>query len=365
MRKRSRFWRRVGFVLKSLGAALLVAALAGAIYERVGERRDRERLPQIGHLVDIGGRALNIYCSGEGTPTVVFDAGYGDPGFVWSHIQPDIAKVTRACWYDRAGEGWSDPGPFPRTSEAMARDLHGLLQAAGIEAPYVLVGHSLGGMNARVYNSLYPADVAGAVLVDAAHEDESRRAPEFMLGRTAPRYWWRPIWVAAHAARAVGFIRLMSPRVTLPAEPAQRTREQIVRALRQQPKTLASRADASAPESEAQAMRAAGFRDRPLIVLTRGNARLPPNPSATDRERIAYEQVWRHEIQPKLARLSTRGQQIIIEQSGHRIHEEAPESVIAAIRHVLALVRDEPGQSSVGTLPPPAVATATSTFPRE
>lgn len=274
-------------------------------------------------------------------PAVVFDAGYGDPGYVWSHIQPEIAKVTRACWYDRAGEGWSASGPFPRTSEAMARDLHALLQVSGVQAPVVLVGHSLGGMNARIYNNLYPTDVAGAVFVDAAHEDESSRAPEFMLGRRAPHYLWRPIWAVAQAARAAGVIRLMSPRATLPADPAARTQEQIVLALRQQPKSVASRADASAPESERQAARATGFGDRPLIVLTRGNASLPPNPSPADLEWIAYEQVWMREIQPKLARLSTRGRQIIVEESGHRIHEEAPERVIVAIREVLALVRHE------------------------
>lgn len=339
MGKQSTLRRRIGFAFKALVVALLAGGLAGAIYERIGARRDAERLPRVGHLVDIGGRALNLYCSGEGAPAVVFDSGYGDPGYVWSHIQPEIAKVTRACWYDRAGEGWSDPGPFPRTSEAMARDLHALLHAAGVAAPYVLVGHSLGGMNVRIYNSLYPADVAGAVFVDAAHEDETRRAPEFMLGRKAPQYLWRPIWTVAQAARVTGIIRLMSPPMTLPADPAQRTREQIITALRQQPKSVANQADASAPESERQAERAGGFGDRPVMVLTRGSARLPPNPSDADREWIAYEHVWRHEIQPKLARLSTRGEQIIIENSGHRIHEEAPDAVIGAVRQILTVAR--------------------------
>ena len=334
----SRFGRVLRFMLKAVGVAILVAGVAGATYEQLAQRRDLERLPRIGRAVDIGGRALNIYCSGAGAPAVIFDAGHGDPGFVWSHIQPEIATLTQACWYDRAGEGWSDPGPFPRTSEAMARDLHALLQAAGVPAPYVLVGHSLGGMNARVYNGLYPADVAGAVLVDAAHEDESRRAPAFMRGRTAPRYLWRPIWMAAQTARALGVIRLMTPSITREGEPPGRTREDIVRALRQQPKALAARADASAPESEAQASRSGTFGDRPLLVLTRGNATLPPNPTDRDREWVAYEQIWMTEIQPKLAQLSTRGRQIIIERSGHRIHEEGPESVIAAIRDVLAIL---------------------------
>lgn len=347
MAVRSTLRRRVGIGLKALTAALLVVALVGSIYERLGQRRDRQRLPQVGRSVDIGGRTLNIYCSGEGAPAVIFDSGNGDPGFVWSHIQPEVAKRTRACWYDRAGEGWSDIGPFPRTSEAMATDLHTLLQRAVIPSPYVLVGHSLGGMNARVYTSLYPEDVAGAVLVDAAHEDEPRRAPAFLLGRTAPEYLWRPIWVAGQTARALGLVRLTTPRVDV-AESVRRNQEQTVQALRQSPAALANQIDASGPASYAQAERAAGFGDRPLIVLTRGNAQMPPNPSAMDREWIAYEQIWMHEIQPKLARLSTRGLQVIVERSGHRIHEDAPDAVIAAIAEILAHVRGQADATRFG-----------------
>jgi pimeloyl-ACP methyl ester carboxylesterase len=322
-----------------LAAALLVAATAGSLCERIEEHRDRQRLPQVGRSVDIGGRTLNIFCSGEGSPAVILDSGAGEPGYAWSRIQPEIATLTRACWFDRAGYGWSDPGPFPRTSAAMSRDLHELLHRAGIPAPYVLVGHSLGGLNARVYAGMYPADVAGVVLVDAAHEDEPRRAPRFMLGRTAPRFLWHPIWIAAQTARVVGLLRLVTPRVTLPADPRQRTRDQVVRALRQQPKTLATVADASAPESYAQAEAAGGLGDRPLVVLTRGKVSMPPSPTETDRQYAAYEQVWMHEIQPKLARLSTRGRQVIVERSGHRIPDEAPEEVVAAVREVVADVR--------------------------
>lgn len=334
--------RRASFALKLLGALLFAAAAGGALYERVGERRDRQRLPQVGRSVDIGGRTLNLYCSGAGSPAVILDSGAGAPGFAWSHIQPEIAKATRACWFDRAGYGWSDPGPFPRTSAAMSRELHALLRRAGVPPPYVLVGHSLGGLNVRVYTGLYPGEVAGAVLVDAAHEDEPRRAPRSMLGRTAPRFLWRPIWIAAQAARVVGILRLAAPRVPLPDDPARRTREQVVQALGIQPKTIATLADATTPESYAQAEASGGFGDRPLIVLTRGNARMPPDPTPQDRERFAYEQVWMHEIQPRLARLSTRGRQIIVAGSGHGIPDEAPAAVIGAVREVLAQVRGEP-----------------------
>lgn len=329
----------LGLAAKWVGAVLLIAVLAGVTYEQIGEHRDRQRLPQIGRSVDIGGRSLNIFCSGQGSPVVILESGNGEPGYAWSEIQPEIASFTESCWFDRAGEGWSDPGPFPRTSAATSTELHELLHRAGIPPPYVLVGHSLGGLNARVYDGMYPNDVAGAVLVDAAHEDEPKRAPAFMLGHTPSRSLWRPIWILGQTARQLGILRLLTPREQLPPDPAQRTRDQIIRALRQQPKAIAVQFDATLPESYAQAANAGGFGDRPLIVLTAGNIDTSAHPTEEDREFVAYRQVWMHEIQPKLARLSTHGRQIIVARSGHEIPRDAPDAVIAAAREVVVALR--------------------------
>jgi pimeloyl-ACP methyl ester carboxylesterase len=145
----------VGFAL------VLLLLVVGYFYEEGGRQKDRRGLPQIGTSYDIGGRTLNLFCSGSGNPAVIIDTGAGEPGYSWSHIQPELARVTRACWYDRAGTGWSEAGPYPRDSEAIARDLHELLQRAGVSPPYVLAGHSFGGLNVRVYSRLYPDDVAG------------------------------------------------------------------------------------------------------------------------------------------------------------------------------------------------------------
>lgn len=327
-------------VLRTVAVVFLCLIAAGIAYERAGAQADLRRLPQIGQSVDIGGRTLNIFCSGAGSPAVIFDAGNGAPGFSWSHIQPRVAAFTRACWYDRAGEGWSAPGPFPRTSVRMAADLHELLHRAGISAPYVLVGHSLGGLNVRVYTGMFPDDVAGAVLVDSAHEDEPRRAPAFMRGHSAPAWLWRPIWWMGQLARTVGLLRLTAPRIELAAEPLTRSREQVVRALAARPDSSANRFDASVSSSYGEAERAGGFGDRPLVVLTRGRVSpLPANATEQDRQAAAYEQVWMHEIQPKLARLSSRGQQIIVEKSGHAMPDEAPEVIVAAVRDVVAAVQ--------------------------
>ncbi len=337
---RARLRRLLGMIVKSGGIILLLALVAGFIYEEVGRREDRKRLPQIGQSVDIGGRTLNLYCSGEGGPTVILDSGAGAPGYAWSHIQPELAKFTRACWYDRAGEGWSDPGPYPRTSAAIAQDLHALLTRANVAPPYVLVGHSFGGLNVRVYNGLYTNDVAGMVLVDSAHEDEPQRAPQFMLGHTLPSYLWHPLYFVVQAVSRVGLIRLLTSPVRLPENPAQRTRQQMVAALRQQPQAIATSAgDATSPESYAQAHAAAGLGDRPLLVLTRGKPLSPGSNTEMYKQAAAYEQVWQNDIQPQLVKLSTQGRQVMIQKSGHGIPEEAPEAVIEAVREVVMKCR--------------------------
>src|SRR5437660_5581879 len=115
---------------KILGAVCAVLILCGFVYERIGRARDRKRLPQIGRSADIGGRTLNIFCSGTGSPAVIFEPGGSDPGLSWEQTQMEVSKFTQSCWYDRAGIGWSDPGPYPRTSVAIASDLHKLLERA-------------------------------------------------------------------------------------------------------------------------------------------------------------------------------------------------------------------------------------------
>ena len=126
---------------------------------------------QPGKLVSVNGFRLNLYCMGSGSPTVVFDSGWGDWAPAWSKVQPQIAKWTRACSYDRAGTGFSDPGPMPRTSVRIAKELRTALHHAGIAGPYILVGGAFGGDNVRTFADLYMREVAGLVMVDADPDD--------------------------------------------------------------------------------------------------------------------------------------------------------------------------------------------------
>ena len=164
-------------ILLGVVALLLILAAAGFLYENISEARDRRFNPMQGQLVDVGGRKLHIYCTGEGSPTVILDSGLGDSYLSWSRVQPQIAQFTRVCAYDRAGLGFSDSSPEPRTSKVMAEELHSLLQAAKIPPPYVIVGHSMGGYNVRVYTSMYRHQIVGMVLVDASHPDQENRFP--------------------------------------------------------------------------------------------------------------------------------------------------------------------------------------------
>jgi len=170
-----------GRILISLIITILALAVIGAIYQAVGAQADQRNFPPPGRLYDVGGYRLHLYCTGpqdSGNPTVILDTMSGGTSANWGWIQPEIAQVTRVCSYDRAGRGWSEPSPHPKTLQQAVSDLHLLLQAAGIKSPYVLVGHSIGGIYMRQYTANYPGEVAGLVLIDTAHPDQFIRNPQ-------------------------------------------------------------------------------------------------------------------------------------------------------------------------------------------
>src|SRR5512133_1842630 len=148
-------------------AVPLVLTLAGWIYEPMAEAADAKANPPPGQMVDVGGYRLHIHCTGSGSPTVVIESGWGDMAASWGWVQPEVAKATRVCTYDRAGMGWSESSPEPRAAREYAKELHTLLAKANEPGPYVLVGHSMGGYTILVYAHDYPDEVSGLVLVDS------------------------------------------------------------------------------------------------------------------------------------------------------------------------------------------------------
>src|SRR5437588_5210224 len=164
--------RRLLRVLVICSLTLVGLLLLGLSYQALASAVDASHYPPPGKLVDIGGYRLHINCTGTGSPTVILDAGLGETSLDWSKVQPAVARFTRVCSYDRAGYGWSDTGPGPRTSQQIVQELHLLLMHAQISGPYLLVGHSLGGLNMRLYAYRYPAEVAGMVLLDSTNEHQ-------------------------------------------------------------------------------------------------------------------------------------------------------------------------------------------------
>jgi len=168
--KNKRAGRAKRFLIR---AAALVALLcvAGAVYQALSERRDLREHPAPGELVDVGGHRLHLHCVGSGKPTVLLEAGLGNDVNHWSLVQLAVAEFTRVCAYDRAGLGWSDPGPLPRDAPRVVDELGRLLERSGESPPYVLVGHSNGGPYVRLYAAAHPERIAGLVLVDPNPEN--------------------------------------------------------------------------------------------------------------------------------------------------------------------------------------------------
>jgi pimeloyl-ACP methyl ester carboxylesterase len=333
--------RRAKVVVKLLLFSAIVVLAAGVIYEQSGRRHDLDGIARVGRAVDIGGRSLNINCVGDGGPTVVLDSGANNPGYAWLLVQPKIAQFSNVCWYDRAGNGWSDGGPFPRTSGAIARDLHALLGAAGVRPPYVLVGHSFGGTSMRVFNGLYPAEVAGMVLVDAWHEDEMARLPRHK-GPGPPDFLRPALDAMTPAFYAIGLFRLFRPPIRI-RPPLGLTSDQwlTMQRLRRQPKAMAAESSSGMTQDQSadQVRQSAGLGDRPLVVLTAGKAEFDPSDPKEAREATEDQEVWIHELQAQFVRLSSRGKQVVIANSAHGIPWEAPDAVADAVREVVTIVR--------------------------
>ncbi|HWE63302.1 MAG TPA: alpha/beta hydrolase [Chloroflexota bacterium] len=331
-------------------ALILCCATFGAIYQAVATRREQRLYPPPGDLIDIGGYRLHLLCTGGGQPTVVLDAGLGSFSVDWGLVAPEVAAFTAVCAYDRAGYGWSDAGPRPRTSRQIAWELHSVLHLANIPAPYVLVGHSFGGFNVRVFADAYPDEVAGLVMVDASHEDEEACLPEPL--RADYQRMMRialVVWQLGRVCSALGLIRLAGEHGLLPLFRAfdalpPRLR-QIARRMRYRPRYYATcyAEDICFAESAAQVRGARVRRAIPAVVVVASGSGLSAHTVAlsgrTGRLMEAMRQ-QKQELQQALARrLSPEASYMVAERSGHLIPLDQPEIVVEAIRRVVEAAR--------------------------
>lgn len=314
-----RQWQRTLRALKGTALALAVVSATGAVYEVIASRGDAIRYPAPGQLVDLGGYRLHILCLGQGSPTVILDAGLGGTSLDWSTVQRRLSTRTRVCAYDRAGMGWSDPGPVPRSPFRMANELRRLLINAGEHGPYVLVAHSLSGKSARFFASANPGEVAGLVLADTRSEriDVSTTPTEAEAFATALKRQA----VLLSITRRLGLVRLfghfLADRPDLPPGAAG-----TMLLLQTQPKSLdATTEEGLARSADDEALSDASLGAIPLVVIAAGesNDRIPGWSAA----------------QQALAALSTKGTLIVAEGSSHSVQDDQPEVVIDAVLSIL------------------------------
>src|SRR5215213_9253625 len=250
-----------------LVVALVVLAVIGAIYQAIATERDERAYPPPGHLVNVGGYSLHINCVGEGSPTVILESALGAMSAHWVRVQQVLAKTTRVCAYDRAGMGWSESGPEPRDASQISSELHTLLKGADTEAPYVLVGHSYGGLYARMYAARYPNQVAGEVLVDSSHPEQFTRSPE---GR-AMYEQARRLGAILPLLTRLGVIRLTNHFPAHPdLPPQQRAQIEAFNSSTQHVATTVEEFRAT-PETNAQVRSTQSLGDKPLAVVSAGD----------------------------------------------------------------------------------------------
>jgi len=341
-RKRGLFRRIIATFLKIAGALAALVIIAGFMYEFIGRHQDERHFPQEGQSIDVGGYRLNLRCTGAGSPAVVLESGLGVTAIGWKAVQSQIESFTRVCSYDRAGVGWSDPGPLPRNSLQMVKELHALLHNAGVPPPYVLVGHSLGGFNVRVYNGRFPDEVAGVVLVDASSEDAEANAPPSMKKvQDAQKVQWRQWLTYAPILFRFGIGRQYLKRAwgekTLP--PGFQSEFAFLQFQSKELETMADELDEFGEDGK-ESRQSGNFGDKPLIVLTagRGSSAAEIPAGASKKEVDDYRQMWITDFQVRLAHLSTRGKQIVVPDSGHMIPMEKPQIVVSAVQEICAAV---------------------------
>jgi pimeloyl-ACP methyl ester carboxylesterase len=304
-------------------------------------------------MIDVGGYRLHLHCTGRGRPTVILIHGFGDFSIDWTLVQQSLSATTRVCSYDRAGQAWSDRGPAPRGLGRITDELHALLERSGETRPYVLVGHSWGGLIPRLYVPKYPREVAGVVFVDASHEDmwmwlngvtlQPRLAPDSLWNRLWPRN--RPAVGLAAPPTVTDTIDLAvdttTPKLDSPFDRLPIDAQRLRRWAQLLPSAGLVGGDWNDVREDfrevrrAQGGNAHPFAAIPVFVLTAGKDDFEDEKGASaDVQRAQFARG-----QQMLADLSTNSRHVVASASGHRIQLDEPDLVVEVIRQVIESAR--------------------------
>jgi pimeloyl-ACP methyl ester carboxylesterase len=315
-------------ILAALLILLIVLGLTGIAYQALATQADAKRYPAPGQMIDVGGYRLHLYCTGtatEGSPTVILEQGLGGTSPAWAWIQPEVAKATRVCSYDRAGLGWSDPPPkgTQRDGLEVTKELHTLLENAGVAGPYVMVGHSFGGLYSLFFAHQYAQDVVGVVLLDSSHPDQWSSTP---AGEEIYRSNARVFSVTPVLAR-LGLMRLRARSQPATDLPDLQNRELVAFNSATQDWDAQAAEFAATTDLDNEVRSASSLGSLPVFVLT-----------ATDHGGPAeMEQAWQ-DLQKGLVGLSTNSAHEVLTGARHESLWADPKFASESVAAILSVV---------------------------
>ena len=312
----------------------LLAVGGGAAYNALSLHHYRQVAGVSGKLYDVGGYSMHLYCTGEGSPTIVLSSGLGDDFTSWAKVQPALSRQTRVCSYDRAGFGWSESRPGVQDANAISAQLHQLIGAAAVQRPFVLVGHSISGIYLRSYAAHYPDDLAGLVFVDGATPlQDDRIAKELVKIQEDQRREmpWQKLLMM------LGWYRLQGDCTAIP--PGFEAYSAWIKAdscIPSQMDAMENELDAERVSGE-ETIHAGPFGNLPVLVLSRDPNVLAPNwPAAVAK---ANSIVW-GQMQEEAKGLSGQSRRIIAKGSDHYLQNDRPDLVIREIGSFVGMIRD-------------------------
>ena len=324
-------WRRICERI-ALSAAIVVLLAAGAstVFNALAIHHYRAIYPPQGKLYQVDGYKMHLYCTGEGSPTIVLDAGLGNDSLIWANVQPTLSKTTRVCSYDRAGFGWSELQPNPRDADRITDQLHALLTQAGIKGPIVLMGHSIAGLYIRDYATRYPQNLSGLVFVDGSTPLQEDRFP----GRT------KLVLLKAklELLETKWLYVLGIPRITGDCNIGEGFEISAGKMLSEDQCRAAvfaavEREDEDFHQSGKETIHTGPF-DLPILIFSQDN-----HPSGSDLQ-SKIDEIW-NEMQEELKSLSTRSRRFIAKGSGHYIQIDRPDLLNSEVAVLIRQIRGE------------------------
>ncbi len=304
------------FMKKVIVYLIVALSSLGLIYQNYSSYVDKQNFKPEGNLVDIGGYKLHAQQSGAGKVTVVFDAGMGDSLLAWKHVVPEVSEVAEVFVYDRAGLGWSEKSPLPRTNVNIVKELKVLLEKSKVKAPFILVGHSFGGLNMQLFAKKYPQDVVGLVLVDSAHENSSDKMPETSFMRKI--LFKAGMWAAPFGVPRL-YLSLNNPA------------EQAVKSTVKHQYTSLDESATFTMSMDILKETKRNFGGLPLTVIARNF----PSALLEQKKKTSLRNIQWAKLQEELAQRSLNSSLIFSENKQHAIHRSQPDIVIDAIKKMI------------------------------